>query len=408
MGLSYILLFSPLLLPGAASPNSTSDSHPATAEEVTSLLFAARVTPYSPVCAKTVESSGLRGLPHLYLVAIHVKSTNVTHRAIDPTIVLAAGDRLEFEGNVEEFGQVCEDYALTAVTNENDDEKATDDDIAETFAETVGQENCDDLTPNLDCNKPNPTINTIGLSTSSHMASDRESRVAAIAHLRSLIRTSGMSSDARSHSGSGSPLRRQPSTNLSMLNTLAPPSVVVASDPTTPKKNVVLVGVNAPDRQGLLHDISKGLARLSCNAMHTEASVVGLRSVSIWRCEVGGGLRAERRKRYGVDEGDVEEIFSVMHALLHADEGAQATKKKGLRVIRCRVRNHSRLVGRTAGEYCAIARRAMAAAVHPALPLPSLPFVHTAARLFTRVCACRGGAVPADLPRCRSGRAAEQ
>jgi len=99
-----------------------------------------------------------------------------------------------------------------------------------------------------------------------------------------------------------------------------------------------------------VHDISKGLSRLSCNAMHTEASVVGLRSVSVWRCEVGGGLRAARRKKYGVDEGDVEEIFSVLQALLHTESGAQAMMKKGLRVIRTRVRPSSSLLGKTAEE----------------------------------------------------------
>ena len=135
---------------------------------------------------------------------------------------------------------------------------------------------------------------------------------------------------------------------MMFLNSLAPATVVVAPDPTTSKKNVILIGINAPDRPGLLHDISKGLSRLSLQALRTEASVVGLRSVSIWRCEVGGALRRERRLRYGVDEGDVEEIWSVLNALLETEGGSEAIKQKGLRVIRTRVPVESSLIGKTA------------------------------------------------------------
>ena len=51
---------------------------------------------------------------------------------------------------------------------------------------------------------------------------------------------------------------RQNSTGLAtLLNSLAPAMVVVAPDPTTSKKNVIFIGVNASDRVGLLHDLSK-------------------------------------------------------------------------------------------------------------------------------------------------------
>jgi len=157
-------------------------------------------------------------------------------------------------------------------------------------------------------------------------------------------------------SGNSTPRRvksneRQNSTGLAtLLNSLAPAMVVVSPDPTTSKKNVIFIGVNASDRVGLLHDLSKGMSKLGLQALHTEASVVGLRSVSIWRCEVGGALRKERRRRFGIDEGDVEEIWSVLNSILSEESGTEAIKQRGLRVIRTRVIENSTLIGKTANE----------------------------------------------------------
>ena len=159
------------------------------------------------------------------------------------------------------------------------------------------------------------------------------------------------SSSPKQRQHSGDRPDRQPSRDLSlMLDSLAPTSVVISPDPTTAKKNVILIGVNASDRVGLLHDVSRGMSKLGLQALHTEASVVGLRSVSIWRCEVGGALRRERRRRFGIDEGDVEEIWAVLHAILQEDTGTEAIKQRGLRVIRTRVVEGSGLVGKTANE----------------------------------------------------------
>ena len=62
-----------------------------------------------------------------------------------------------------------------------------------------------------------------------------------------------------------------------------PPKIVVTVD-----RNLVVVGVDAQDRPGLLLDISKGLLRLKLQLHHTEAAVVDERSLSIWRCECMG------------------------------------------------------------------------------------------------------------------------
>ena len=110
--------------------------------------------------------------------------------------------------------------------------------------------------------------------------------------------------------------------------------VVVTSD-----HEFVVVGVNAQDRPGLLLDISKGLLRLNLSLRHTEARVVAQRSISIWRCEL---LDSELP--------DLEEIWSVLNALLENDSGSQAVKQRGLRVIRAVIPKTSNLVGKRAAE----------------------------------------------------------
>ena len=78
------------------------------------------------------------------------------------------------------------------------------------------------------------------------------------------------------------------------------PKVVVANE-----HELVVVGINAPDRPGLLLDVSKALSRLGMNLRHTEASVVKQRSISIWRCEMVDS-----------DLPDLEEIWSVLNVSL--------------------------------------------------------------------------------------------
>lgn len=73
--------------------------------------------------------------------------------------------------------------------------------------------------------------------------------------------------------------------------------VVVTAD-----HGFVVVGTNAHDRPGLLLDISKGLLRLNLSLRHTEAAVVGTRSISIWRCEL-----------IDSELPDLEEIWSVLN-----------------------------------------------------------------------------------------------
>lgn len=103
----------------------------------------------------------------------------------------------------------------------------------------------------------------------------------------------------------------------------------------------VVVGVEAYDRPGLLLDISKGLVRLNLNLRHSEASVIGNRSISIWRSEV---VKA-------TDLPDLEEIWTVVDALLDFGEDyCQIVKRRGLRVIRAVVAPMSTLIKRTISD----------------------------------------------------------
>ncbi|KAL7425520.1 hypothetical protein ACHAXM_000054, partial [Skeletonema potamos] len=62
------------------------------------------------------------------------------------------------------------------------------------------------------------------------------------------------------------------------------PKVIVAVDSQS-LEDVVIVGINAADRPGLLLSISTGLHSVGLQLHHTEAAVILDRSVSVWRCE---------------------------------------------------------------------------------------------------------------------------
>ena len=106
------------------------------------------------------------------------------------------------------------------------------------------------------------------------------------------------------------------------------------------KRTRTVLGVSALDRPGLLHDISQGLNRLRVQLLHCEASVVANRSVSIWRLQ---SMDASTTR---------EEIRTVIEALLSPTSGSQASKEKGQRVLRVRVRGSgfSALVGRASAD----------------------------------------------------------
>jgi Trk K+ transport system NAD-binding subunit len=107
----------------------------------------------------------------------------------------------------------------------------------------------------------------------------------------------------------------------------------------TRQKGVLILAVDAPDRPGLLLDISKCLARLHLDLLHTEAAVLEGRSLSIWR-----GHPTDDSEAFLI------EVWSALHALIANDVGAGAIKQRGLQVIRASVRDGGRLVGKNASQ----------------------------------------------------------
>lgn len=59
--------------------------------------------------------------------------------------------------------------------------------------------------------------------------------------------------------------------------------IIITADSRSSSR-LVLIGVCAQDRPGLLLDISKSLLQLNLEQHRTEAAVVDERSLSVWRC----------------------------------------------------------------------------------------------------------------------------
>ena len=78
--------------------------------------------------------------------------------------------------------------------------------------------------------------------------------------------------------------------------------IVIAAD-TRSTSRLVLIGINARDRPGLLLDISKGLLRLDLQLHRTEAAVLDERSVSVWRCTY--------MENIDPDAGEISAVLSV-------------------------------------------------------------------------------------------------
>ena len=119
----------------------------------------------------------------------------------------------------------------------------------------------------------------------------------------------------------------------------APARIIVVVDTNEEQRPLVVVAINTRDRPGLLLDISRGLLRLGIQLHHSEASVIEARSISIWRCEILEG---------GVS--NIEEIWDSLNALLDSEKGVEAVKRRGLKVIRAAVTNHSTLIGKSASQ----------------------------------------------------------
>jgi hypothetical protein len=74
---------------------------------------------------------------------------------------------------------------------------------------------------------------------------------------------------------------------------------------------VISVGVNACDRNNLLHDISRGLSRLNLKILHSEAAVIRKRSISVWKC-------TPQEEEADNKEPDIGEMYCVLEVRMTA------------------------------------------------------------------------------------------
>lgn len=118
VGLTYIILASPTLLPGGKQSDSGGDGKiPIDSQE--DVLLGARLTPWSPAAGRSVKRSGLRDTGGIYLVSVHRAATGNVHRAVGQDFVLQVGDILYFTGLVEGFGEFCEEHGMEVLTSES-------------------------------------------------------------------------------------------------------------------------------------------------------------------------------------------------------------------------------------------------------------------------------------------------
>ena len=361
-GTTYILLVSPFLLPGGKHGGRGQSNNDGTnpLDDSDDVLLGARLTQWSPAVGRSVKRSGLRDTGGIYLVSVHRYATGNVHRAVGQDFVLNAGDILYFtSGQVEGFGAFCEEQGLEMITNEIEHSIHAPKLAAQSGSGQKSSLATENEPPGLEIDAASrgsgdkshaasssaqrsvektpflPTLHEdesgfpdipieVGVTKESLMQADTVERLRSINRLTDMIRR---------HSRDGPNEFSMGSLHRTNQNVETPKIVV------TIEKDLVVIGVDSRDRPGLLLDISKGLLRLRLQLHHTEAAVVGGRSLSIWRCEP-----------IGAEIPDLEEVWTVLTALLEQDNGILAVKKRGLRVIRARITPVSRLIGRRAAD----------------------------------------------------------
>ena len=120
-GLTYIIIFAPLLLPGKKKSSAlASESESACGRASENFTVGCSVRHNSPACGKTVADAGLRGLDGLYLTSVQ-RGAKVVN-AVGPDFMINESDILFFTGLVDEFPALCARMNFTAVTTSNEDE----------------------------------------------------------------------------------------------------------------------------------------------------------------------------------------------------------------------------------------------------------------------------------------------
>jgi predicted amino acid-binding ACT domain protein len=318
IGVAYTITFGPFLLPGGRSEGAGS---PFDGDEI---LLGARITPWSPAAGRSVKRSGLRDTGGLYLVSVRRAATGNIHRAVGQEFVLNVGDVVYFSGLIEGFGDFCHEHGLEIVTNESslDANLATTEPISTANVESTMNEPLFDekLTTEAKSNTDDDEHMALilddvhGANSGKVRRSPKESLALSdeATRLRSINLMSGTYQlGACCHTSSPKLMRFMCYLISDIIQGIEPiesimsrsdkSAQVVVTTNSSDSRRLVLIGVNAPDRPGLLLDISKGLLRLNLQLHHTEAAVVGERSVSVWRC-----THLEDK------EADMEEIRAVL------------------------------------------------------------------------------------------------
>lgn len=327
IGLAYIIVASQYLLPGGKTRRDTADP----IDDDGTILLAARLTKWSPAAGTTVKRSGLRDTGGVYLVSVYRARSGNMHRAVGQDFVLNADDVLYFTGLVvQEFTKFANNHGLEIVTNEVDiitahsgEEQTNGDavssdrnndpqDVRQTSVKCATTEVKDIETPFTRVERRRSTL----------LLSEKELKFQAINKLTETMR--GYKPSQELDSAPRDPI-------------FAGPAKVIVVVDSQDLEHVIIIGINSHDRPGLLRDISRGIGNLGLQVHHTEASVIQSRSISVWRCELidgGGNL-------------DAAEMQAVLSSLLEHEYGTEASKLRGISVIRAVVTHQSRLCGKT-------------------------------------------------------------
>jgi di/tricarboxylate transporter len=302
IGVTYMLCFGSLILPGGRNKISGGDIS-LTTGEYDDLLIGARVLSYSPAAGRTVKRSGLNNSAGIYLVNVRRATTGNIHRAVSPDFVVSVGDELFFTGDVEEFSAFCEAHGLEILTPDNIDKN----------------------------NVSAPTSNTIGTKV------DDSERLQLLNRISDQIDGSV-------------PVEPGP----------RPTQVIVTRD-AYHTDLVILVAVDCADQPGLLADISDALfQRAHLQIKHTEANVVEGRSLSVWRCET---ITSAEDIDVDNDQGEsstMDMVWTTVSQVLPDVAGtdhksgstsSSLVKSSIVQVVRAIVTSNSALVGKKPIEF---------------------------------------------------------
>jgi len=236
-------------------------------------LLGAKVLPWSPAVGRTFKRSGLRDAGVVTLVSVRRAATGNVLRDISDDYVFSAGDELFFTGGVDKFSKFAKENALEVITTNNI--LPSDSSISEKETDVAKGDD----------------INEVEHRQSINLLSDKIQG-------RESVQTGSR-----------------------------PSEVFVARSEDS---KVVLVGVDARDRPGLLVEISTVISQHDLNVRYSEAKVFGDRSLSVWRNE-------ETSKK-----ADLEILRSAVLSTLLYTDASLVTRK----IIRTLVTKSSALIGK--------------------------------------------------------------